>query len=107
MYDNALRLLADYHPASNYPEEKPSGSWRSKRALWLTRDSFSTSNQELKQAEDLCKSTDYEYCGTGPQETRGIWRSDKETPIWRDGIISTPSLLLKLITTAPWKQTHR
>jgi CHAT domain-containing protein/Flp pilus assembly protein TadD len=69
MYDNALRLLADYHPASNYPEETVRKLAIEASAL-AHQGQFSTSNQELKQAEDLCKSTDYEYCGT-VLKTRG------------------------------------
>ena len=62
MYDNALRLLADYHPASNNPEETVRKL--AIEAITLAhQEQFSAANQRLIQAEGLCKSADFESCG--------------------------------------------
>ncbi len=67
--DDAVRLLANYHPASNSPEETVRELAIEASALTHQRR-FSTANQRLTQAEGLCRSADYEYCGT-VLKTRG------------------------------------
>jgi CHAT domain-containing protein len=69
MYDNALRLLADYHPTSSYPEETVRKLAIEAFAL-AHQEQFAVANQRLIQAEGLCRSANYEYCST-VLKTRG------------------------------------
>jgi CHAT domain-containing protein/tetratricopeptide (TPR) repeat protein len=70
MYNDALRLLAGYHPDSGHSEEII-------RKLAIEADALtrlqqlSAANQKLTQAEGLCKSSDYPSCGY-VLRTRGI-----------------------------------
>jgi len=58
--------------------KKPSGSWRSKRALWLTRDS---SPPPIRNSSRQKISAKARITNTAALSSRraGIWRSDKET----------------------------
>ena len=62
MYSDALRLLAGYHPDSDYPEEIIRKLAIEADAL-TRQQQLSVANQKLTQAEDLCKSAGYASCG--------------------------------------------
>jgi CHAT domain-containing protein/tetratricopeptide (TPR) repeat protein len=62
MYSDALRLLADYHPDSNSPEETIHKLAIEASAL-AHQQQFSAADQRLTQAEGLCKIAHYTSCG--------------------------------------------
>lgn len=62
LYDEALRLLASYHPDSRHPEETVRELATETSAL-THQGQLSAANQRLTQAESLCKSADYASCG--------------------------------------------
>jgi len=69
MYDDALRLLTDYHPASNNPEETVR-ELAIEAVTLAHQEQSSAANQRLVHAESLCRGANYEYCGT-VLKTRG------------------------------------
>ena len=62
MYNDALRLLAGYHPDSSHPEETVRKLAIEADAL-TRQQQLSDASQRLAQAEKLCKSADYPSCG--------------------------------------------
>lgn len=62
MYADALRLLANYHPTAENPEDTV--KMLAINAVALTRQGFEpTATQKLTQAEGLCKDRAYAACG--------------------------------------------
>jgi CHAT domain-containing protein/uncharacterized protein HemY len=62
MYNDAIRLLACYHPDSDHPEE--TARKLAIEADALTRQQqFSAADQRLTQADDICKRANYASCG--------------------------------------------
>ena len=62
MYDDALNLLADYHPDSNHTEESIHKLAIEADAL-TNQKQLSAASQILAEADDLCKMQVYASCG--------------------------------------------
>jgi len=62
MYDDALRLLAGYHPYSNHPQEAIRKLAIEAYALTYQKQMV-VADQRLVQAENICKSADFSACG--------------------------------------------
>ena len=70
MYVDALRLLSDYYPDSNHPQEAIRKL--AIEAVALThQQQVSAADQRLTQAEGYCRGEDYAVCG-GVLRARGI-----------------------------------
>jgi CHAT domain-containing protein/tetratricopeptide (TPR) repeat protein len=62
MYNDALVLLASYHPDSNHLEETIRKLETEGSALTRQHE-LSAANQRLTQAENICKGVRFAYCG--------------------------------------------
>lgn len=96
LYDDALALLAGFHPFANDPQEAIQQLTLESIALGHQQQ-LALANQEISRAEELCKGTAYPACGS-------VLRAHGVLAVAEGNLDEARQLFLDTLTFA---QTHR